>query len=297
MNKKDARGKTCMELQFLERNAPFEKAKVCVLPVPYAGTVCFRKGAENGPKAIMEASLEVEEYDVDLGMETIGGAFPEGFHVMQPVRGGKRKPEEVVADVESAIGKVLDTSKFPIALGGEHSISAGAVAAVKKRFPSVSVLQIDAHADLRDEYQGSKHSHACAMRRIRDIVPRCAQVGVRSMSAECADYIEKHAKGRVWGAEFRNEDVLAALGKEVYITIDLDGFDPSEMPGVGTPCPGGISFRQGISLLKEVCKRKKVVGFDVVELAPIRGNVVSELFAANLTYKLAGYSLFAEKLR
>lgn len=286
-----------MELQFLERNAPFEKARVCILPVPYAGTVCFRGGAENGPKAIMEASLEVEEYDIDLGMETIGQAFPEGFHVMRPVTGGKRKPEEVVADTEAGVKKILEAGKFPIMLGGEHSVSAGAVAAIVKKYPDVSVLQIDAHADLRNEYQGSKYSHACAMRRIRELVPRCAQVGVRSMSIECADYIQKRAKGTVWGSEFRNEDVLAALGDIVYITVDIDGFDPSEVPGVGTPCPGGLSFKQGISLLKEVCKKKKVVGFDIVELAPIKGNVVSELFAANLMYKMAGYSLFPEKLK
>ncbi len=286
-----------MELQFLERNAPFEKARVCVLPVPYAGTVCFRGGAENGPKAIMDASLEVEEYDIDLGMETIGEAFPDGFHVMKAVKGGKRKPEDVVADVEAGVKKIVDAGKFPITLGGEHSISSGAVAAVVKKFPNVSVLQIDAHADLRNEYHGSRHSHACAMRRIRDLVPRCAQVGVRSMSIECAEYIEKRAKGTVWGSEFKNEDVLAALGDTVYITIDIDGFDPSEVPGVGTPCPGGIGFRQGISLLKEVCKKKKVVGFDLVELAPIKGSVVSEIFAANLMYKVAGYSLFPDKLK
>lgn len=286
-----------MELQFLERNAPFEKARVCVLPVPYAGTVCFRGGAENGPEALLAATLEVEEYDIDLGMETIGEAFPDGFHVMKAVKGGKRKPEDVVADVQASIQKVVDAGKFPITIGGEHSISSGAVAAVAKKYPNVSVLQIDAHADLRDEYHGSKNSHACAMRRIRDIVPRCAQVGIRSMSVECAEYAQKKAKGTIWGSDFRNEDVLAALGDTVYITIDIDGFDPSEVPGVGTPCPGGISFRQGISLLKEVCKKKKVVGFDVVELAPIKGSVVSEIFAANLTYKLAGYALFPEKLK
>ena len=282
-----------MELQFLERNALFENALACILPVPYEGTVFFRKGAAEGPEALLKGSVEVEEYDIDLKFEPIG----EGFHVMEPVEGGERKPEEVAADVKKGVARILGAGKFPIVVGGEHSISAGALEAVAEKVPDVSVLQVDAHADLRDEFEGSKYSHACAMRRMMEHAKKGAQVGVRSMSSECADYLSKNPNLKSWGSEFENSEVLDALGENVYISIDLDGFDPSEMPGVGTPCPGGISWKQGINLLKEVAKKKKIVGFDIVELAPIKGEVVSELFAANLLYKLAGYSIFPKKLK
>lgn len=282
-----------MELQFLERNASFENALACILPVPYEGTVFFRKGAAKGPEALLKGSVEVEEYDIELGFEPIG----EGFHVMEPIDGGERKPGEVVADVKSSVGKILEAGKLPIVVGGEHSISMGAVEAVAEKVPDVSVLHIDAHADLRDEFEGSKYSHACAMRRIMEHAKQGAQVGVRSMSTECADYLSKNPNLKSFGSDFKNSEVLDALGENVYISIDLDGFNPAEVPGVGTPCPGGLSWKKGISLLKEVAKKKKIVGFDVVELAPIEGQVVSELFAANLLYKLAGYSLFPEKLR
>ncbi|MCP4646804.1 MAG: agmatinase [bacterium] len=286
-----------MELQFLEHNAPFEKAEVCILPVPYEGTAYFRKGAGNGPAGIMHGSLEVEYNEMELGLRTIGDGFPDGFHVMEPVEGGERKATDVCADVEKNVSRVLDAGKFPIVLGGEHSISSGAVAAVAKKYPDVSVLSIDAHADLRDEFEGNKYSHACSMRRIMEHAKRGAIVGVRSMSRECVEYLEKNPDLKWWGAEFRIADVLDALGENVYITIDLDGFDPSEVPGVGTPHPGGLSWGQGLELLREVAKKKKIVGFDVVELAPIEGQVVSEIFAAKLLYKLAGYSFFPEKLR
>jgi agmatinase len=286
-----------MQLHFLERNASFEEAKVCVLPVPYEGTVCFREGASNGPTAILDASVEVEEYDIDLGFRTIGEGFPKGFHVMAPAGKAEGDPAKVAEEVYANVSKVVGAGKFPITIGGEHSISSGAVKAVAEKFPDVSVLQIDAHADLRDEFHGGKHSHACAMRRMRDYAGKSAQVGVRSMSAQCAEYLRKNPDMKSWGSEFTNSEVLDALGENVYISIDLDGFDPSEMPGVGTPCPGGISWKQGISLLKEVAKKKKIVGFDIVELAPINGEVVSELFAANLLYKLVGYSFFPEKLK
>ncbi|MFP3949965.1 MAG: agmatinase [Candidatus Micrarchaeia archaeon] len=286
-----------MELQFLERNARFDSADACILPVPYEGTVCFREGAAKGPEAIFNASMEVEEYDIELGFETIRKGLPEGFHVMEPVGEGKKKASGVEEEVHSAVSGIIRAGKFPIVLGGEHSISSGSVRAVAEKFPDVSVLQIDAHADLRNEFRGEKHSHACAMRRMMEHAGRGAQVGVRSMSSECAEYLSRHPELKSWGSEFEIEDVLDALGDKVYVSIDLDGFDPSEMPGVGTPCPGGISWKRGIALLREVATKKKIVGFDIVELAPVEGEVVSEIFAASLLYKLAGYSLFPGRLR
>ncbi len=286
-----------MNLQFLDRNAAFEEAQVCILPVPYEGTVFFRGGAAKGPEAIFNGSIEVEEYVPELGYELIGEKFRDGFCVMAPIEGKEQKPEEVVAEVRKQTEKILNAEKFPIIIGGEHSISAGSFEAVAKKYGKVSVLQIDAHADLRDEFEGSKYSHAAAMRRMMEFAEKGAAVGVRSMSSECADYLEKHPELKSWGADFEIKDVLDSLGEKVYISIDLDGFNPGEVPGVGTPCPGGLSWKQGIELLREVAKHKKIVGFDIVELAPIEGQVVSELFAANLLYKLAAYSLFPKELK
>jgi agmatinase len=312
-----------MELHFLERNAGFGEAKVCLLPVPYEGTVCFGKGASKGPSGIMRGSIELEEYDMELGMEIIGGSgqaegsgagnggdaagnagFGAGFHVCAPVEVGGRSAGEVTDSVEAEASRILDAGKFPVVMGGEHSVSVGAVRAAAKKFPGLSVLCIDAHADMRDEYEENKYSHACATRRILESagVGRCAQVGVRSMSAECAEYAkkgEREGRGRVFGSDFGVEGVLSALGdaENVYITADLDGFDPSEVPAVGTPHPGGISWGRGLELLRAVAGKKRIVGFDIVELAPIEGQLASEIFAAKLLYKLVGYSFFADKLR
>ncbi len=300
-----------MELQFLERNAGFEEAKVCLLPVPYEGTVCFMEGTSRGPQGIMHGSLEVEEYEMELGFRTIGEGFPNGFHLMKPVEtkkegkdSGDKSAQEITDEVEANVSRVLEAGKFPVVMGGEHSVSVGAVRAAAKKYPGLCILHIDAHADLRNEYEGDKYSHACAMRRILESegVGKYAQVGVRSISKECAGYSKKSEDegiGRMFGSEFSIGEVLNALGKEerVYISIDLDGFDPSIVPGVGTPHPGGLGWEQGLELLREVAEKKKIVGFDIVELAPIKGQVVSEIFAAKLLYKLIGYSFFADRLR
>jgi agmatinase len=293
-----------MELHFLERNAKFKEAGVCLLPVPFEGTVCFGKGASSGPAAIMHGSMELEEYDVELGAETIGGeAFPNGFHVCNPVEAEGKSAEQVTGLVEAEASRILGAGKFPVVLGGEHSVSVGAVRAAAKKFPGLSVLSIDAHADLRDEYEGDRYSHACTMRRIVESkgVGKYAQVGVRSMSRECAECARKgeaEGRGKTFGADFEKGDVLSSLGdaENVYITIDLDGFEPAEVPAVGTPHPGGISWGRGLDLLRAVAKKKKIVGFDITELAPIEGQLASEIFAAKLIYKLVGYSFFPEKI-
>ncbi|MBN2122500.1 agmatinase [Candidatus Micrarchaeota archaeon] len=292
-----------MELHFLGRNAGFEEAKACLLPVPYEGTVCFGKGAAKGPEGIMFGSREVELYDMELGRCIIGGDFPNGFHVSGPLNIEGKDSKAVTADVEAWASGMLDSGKLPIVLGGEHSVSIGAVRAAAKRFPGLCILHIDAHADLRDEYQGNTYSHACAMRRIIESegVGKYAQVGIRSMSAECAECAKEQAakgRGRVFGGEFDVAQVLEALGdaEHIYITIDLDGFDPSEVPGVGTPQPGGISWFGGLELLREVARKKKIVGFDIVELAPIMEQAKSEMFAATLLYRLVGYALFPESI-
>ncbi len=285
-----------MELKFLEKNADFDEAKVCILPVSYEGTVCFRKGTSYGPKALLYGSREVEEYVPELGCELIGEKFPEGFSVLPQIEGDGKKSEDVILEVKTQTQKILNAEKFPVIIGGEHSISIGSFSAIVEKYPNTSILQIDAHADLRDEFEGDTHSHACAMRRMMERAKSGVQIGVRSLSSECAQYIHTNRNIRSWGKTFEIEEVLNALETNVYLSIDLDGFDPSEVPGVGTPCPGGLSWDTGLELLKEIARHKRIVGFDIVELAPIKGQVVSELFAANLLYKLVTYCLFAKEI-
>ncbi|MFA6908050.1 MAG: agmatinase, partial [Candidatus Micrarchaeia archaeon] len=195
-------------------------------------------------------------------------------------------PEKHCGHVQEAVGAVLAEGKVPILLGGEHSVSVGAFNAIAERKGAggVSVLHLDAHADMRDEYEGTKCNHACAMRRCRERL-HAVSVGIRSYSLEEAEEIRKK-KCDIFGVEFDEGAVVKKLGKDVYITIDLDVFDPSECPAVGTPEPGGMRWKQAVSLLKKVCESRRVIGFDVVELAPIPGQQASDFLAARLVYKM-----------
>ncbi len=278
--------KSTDEMKFLGVENDFEKSKVIVLPVPYWGTVSYMKGTENGPSAIIDASWQLEEYDVELGWEISSDV---GVFTSEDIEIGD-SPEKTVENVKKAVAEVLKAGRLPVVLGGEHSISSGAYAAVKEKHGEVDVLQIDAHSDLREEFEESKYSHACIMKRVRDAGANAVQVGIRSMSIEEKEYIEKNnLSGNIFGAEFDADEVVGKLGEKVYITIDLDGFDPSEVPAVGTPQPGGLKWKHVHELLRKVCEKKEVMGFDVVELCPIPGNVRSDFLAAKLTYKLMGY--------
>ncbi|HVQ27138.1 MAG TPA: arginase family protein, partial [Planctomycetota bacterium] len=189
--------------------------------------------------------------------------------------------------------------KLPVMLGGEHSLTAGAVRAAKKRFPKLSVLQLDAHADMRDRYLDSPDSHACVMRRIRELCP-AASVGIRSMSEEEADHLKAHP-APVWSVRaFRAlegdmRQVLDALTDDVFITFDLDALDPSCLPGTGTPEPGGLDWYECVDLIAAVAAKKRIVGFDVVELAPLPGNVASDFLAARATYRMIGHMLKSQR--
>ena len=201
----------------------------------------------------------------------------------------------MVERVERAVGWIIEQGKLPAMLGGEHSLTAGAVRAARRHFPRLSVLQIDAHADMRDSYLDSPHSHACAMRRIREIVP-AASVGIRSMSEEEAERLEQHPEP-IWSVrQFRAlqgrwDSILAALTEEVFVTFDLDGLDPSVLPATGTPEPGGLDWYEAVDLLAAVAAKKRIVGFDVVELAPLPGQVASDFLAARLVYRLIGLAM------
>jgi len=271
---------------FCGADSDFKKSKVVVLPVPYDSTASYKSGTRGGPAAIIDASRNMEFYDIESGVEI---ASKIGIYTLDELEPNMNSPREMIDWVRDAVREIIGNGKFPVIFGGEHSITVGAVEALKEKIGDVSVLQIDAHADLRDEYEGTCYSHACVMRRIREIAP-AVQVGIRSMSLGEKKYIDKEGIGKsIFGAHFEPERVVSKLGKNVYITIDVDGFDPSEVPSVGTPEPGGLRWEQVLGLLKKVAEKKNVVGFDIVELRPTGESVGSEFLCAKLAYKLIGY--------
>jgi len=264
----------------------FEGAKVCVLPVPYDGTASYKTGQRHGPRALIEASLNMELWDIELAQDA-SSKVP--IYTFDGIQCGKKGPDAVVKAVEESVGEILDAKKFPLMIGGEHSITSGAVKACAEKFKNLSVLHIDAHADMREEYEGTKFSHACAMARCREICP-AVSVGIRSMSEEEAKTIKQRKLGGfIFGSEFDIRKVVSLLSENVYITIDIDGFDPSIMPATGTPEPGGLQWQQVLDLMKAVGKEKRVVGADIVELMPLPPDVRTDFACAKLAYKLVGY--------
>ena len=261
-------------------------SRVVIVPVPYDRTSTWVKGADKGPGAIIKASANVELYDI----ETDSQVYLNGIFTDEAVT-SDLAPAEMVEAVRHRVQGHLANHKLAVVVGGEHSVSIGAVQAYVGRYPGMSVLQLDAHTDLRDEYEGSKYNHACVMARIRELCP-IVQVGIRSM-----DIDEKPAlaQGRVFFAEDIHgslawiDKVAARLTEQVYITIDLDVFDPSIMPSTGTPEPGGLLWYDVLALLKAVCRRRTVVGFDVVELCPVEANWAPDFLAAKLIYKILSY--------
>jgi agmatinase len=260
----------------------YKKSKFVVLCVPFDSTTSYRSGTREGPRAIVEASRNMELYDIEIS------ASPSelGIFTLDELEPSRGNAEETIKRVQDATEQILADKKIPVMLGGEHSITSGAVKAFNDK--KMSVLQIDAHSDLREEFEGTPHNHACAMKRVRD-TNKTVQVGIRSMSEEEAEYIKKEKPVIFYGRDFSPKDVCSKLSDDVYLTIDLDGLDPSIMSAVGTPEPGGLLWEETLELLKEVCMKKNVVGFDVVELCPIPGNIASDFLAAKLTYKIIGY--------
>ncbi len=264
----------------------FESARIVVLPVPYDGTSTWGKGADKGPYSLFDASANMELYDI----ETDSQVYTLGIHTADPVEASE-SPEAMVDAVRHRIDTLLDKDKFVVTIGGEHSVSIGAIAACAARYSDLTVLQLDAHSDLRDSYEGSKNNHACVMARAAELC-NIVQVGIRSM-----DVTEKPAiqPGRVFFAETiydHNDWFEAAIGKlgdHVYVTVDLDVFDSSEMSSTGTPEPGGLRWYQVLSFLRELFKNANVIGCDVVELCPNERNRAPDFLAAKLVYKMLSY--------
>lgn len=266
----------------------YESSRVLIWPVPFEQTVSYGTGTKEGPKAIIDASRHMELYDDEIGRET----YKIGIHTLAEAN-TDRDLSNVMQNLYEEAQKMLLSGKFICMLGGEHSISGPVVRAYKEKYPNLSVLQIDAHADLRDEYDGTPFSHASVMRRIVEICP-AVQVGIRSLSAEEARVIPTlptrifYAKD-IAGATDWVPQVIDALSEDVYLTVDVDGFDPSIIPTTGTPEPGGLMWYDVINLIRTVAKNKNIVGMDVTELSFSATNNSPSFLTAKLIYKTLGY--------
>lgn len=276
---------------FPDVTSSLEKAQVVLVPVPYDGTSTWGKGADKGPDALIAASEHLESYDIETRYE----ARDHGFFTDTPVKEG-RSPESMTQAVYARVKRRLDQNKFCVVLGGEHTVSIGSVQAHAEKYSEMTVLQLDAHSDLRDEYQGSKYNHACVMARIREWCST-VQVGVRSMSANELSRVEPDRMffaSDIIGQNVWVERAIEQMASNVYVTIDLDVFDCSLMPSTGTPEPGGLFWYDVVRFLRRLCKERRVVGFDVVELCPNQGNRAPDFVAAKLVYKFASYIFSAD---
>jgi agmatinase len=266
----------------------FKQARAAVLPVPYDGTSEWRSGSRHGPRAIINASQYLELYDLELNREI----HKVGICTLPQVEPVLSSPQGMIDRVYQVVRSLIQGEKFVVLLGGEHSLSLGAVRAFKATYPKLSVLQLDAHADLRDEYLGTRYGQASVMRRISELCP-ISQVGVRSLSWEEKQFLTHHklepfymsdlSSGRSSGSR-----IVDSLSQDVYITIDVDVLDPSIMPAVGTPEPDGMSWRQLLDITEAVALQKHVVGLDLMEFCPGEGNDSCAFLLAKLAYRLIG---------
>jgi agmatinase len=267
-----------------------ERARVAIIPAPFDQTTSYLPGTRFGPRAILEASRQVEFFDEELDREP----FEIGVATLEEIEIDPADVEAGLRRLEDAVEAVAGKGIVPFTLGGEHTLTLAPVGALLRRFPGLSVLQLDAHLDFRDTYQGTKLSHACVMRRIRDLGVPTVAVGIRSVSREEADYVHAEKAPVFLAREIRAnglpvDEIVNALGNPVYVTVDLDAYDPAYVPGVGTPEPGGLTWDEGLRLLRAVFERRQIVGMDLVELCPIPGQIVSDFFAAKLASKMVGY--------
>jgi agmatinase len=269
--------------------ATFERARAVILPIPLESTTTYVNGTRNGPREILVASSHMELWDEEMGTDI----HAVGIYTLPEMELPFDDMGDIMAEIRRVVAEIVERGKFPVVLGGEHSITSPIVGALAARHPGLSVLQIDAHADLRDCYMGTPFNHACAMRRVLEYA-RCTQVGIRSLSTEEARAAPTLPTDIFFDVNMRNdknwiEQVVDSLAPTVYITIDCDGMDPAIMPAVGTPEPGGLSWYEMLTLLRRVISSRQVVGCDLVELSPIPGMVAPNFLCAKLIYKILTY--------
>lgn len=268
----------------------YKNAGIVVLPVPFDKTTSWIKGSDKGPQAIINASRNMELYDIETGSEV----YKKGIYTAKAIRSDSSR--EMAAQVHKKVSALLADDKFVVLLGGEHMVSLGSITAHAEHFINMSILHLDAHSDMRDSYEGDKYSHACIMARARETTGNIVSIGIRSSDASELGTIDKN---KIFYASEINKSkdwikkAAEKLSKNVYISIDLDVFDPSIMPSTGTPEPGGLGWYQVMDLLEYVSKKKNIVGFDVVELCPSKHNMAPDFLAAKLAYKLLSLKFIA----
>ncbi|MBM3436101.1 MAG: agmatinase [Bacteroidetes bacterium] len=264
----------------------FAASEIVIVPVPYDGTSTWIKGADKGPAALLEASANMELYDIETDSEV----YRKGIYTSKEIRENSN-PENMTEAVYIKTLNYLNENKFVVTLGGEHSVSIGAIKAHSEKFRDLTVLQIDAHTDLRPQYEGSKYNHGGVMSRVKEMCP-AVQVGIRSMDVEERQYLDPDFvffARSLQGDDLWMDKAIGKLSANVYLTFDLDGLDPSIMPSTGTPEPGGLLWYPTIKFLKKVIEKRNLVGFDVVELCPDEKNKSSDFLAAKLVYKILSY--------
>jgi len=276
------------------RMSSFDSAKIVVLPVPYEHTVSYGRGTRNGPRAILDASRYVEFYDEELGTELCRNV---GIATLPPLVLGTKVDGRAMEAIYGAVTELLDRKKFVVLLGGEHTVSQSPIRAHADFYPDLSVVHLDAHADLRMTYEGTGFSHACVMARVCEFLDpkRLVQVGIRALSPEEATFIRVNGITTLYAHQIRADSnwmsgVLPKLSQHVYVTFDVDGLDPSIMPSTGTPEPNGLYWSEAMQLLRKIGEQREIVGCDVVEFAPKKGFPHPDYTAAKLTYKLMNHA-------
>jgi agmatinase len=270
--------------------ANIEKAKTIIIPIPLEFSTSYGKGTTRGPEEIIKASPYLEFYDEELDLE----AWKTGVYTA-PVMSIDSNPDISMQQINEDVTSYLKEDKFIIVVGGEHSLTSAVHEAFYHKNPNISVLQFDAHSDLRDTYEGSKYSHACVMRRIWEVNKNIVEFGIRSQCKEERDFILENNipvfyANDIHGKTFPSS-VLEKLTEDVFITFDVDFFDPAIMPGVGTPEPGGFLWYETLLFLKNIFEHKNVVGMDVVEFSPVQNITHPQFLLAKFIYKMIGYKI------
>ena len=268
-------------------------AKVVIFPVPYSSTTYWKAGTKDGPQAIIEASRHVELYDIETNSEV----YKKGIYTAKPLKSFS-SVDAMVKAVKAKTLELIGKNKFQVTIGGEHSVTIGVVEALAERHKDVTVLQLDAHLDMRESYEDSKYNHACAMARAKDHFP-VVQVGIRSMDSSELKNI--HRENIFFASDIQKDKnwedkVIKRLSKKVYLTIDLDVFDPSIMPSTGTPEPGGLGWYEVIDFIEKVARKRELIGFDVVELCPNKNDKAPDFLAAKLIYKILSLKFSNKKI-
>jgi agmatinase len=280
-----------------------ESSRIAIVSAPYEHTVSYGGGAARGPGAIIDASAYVEFYDDEFDREL---CFKAGIATLKPLDFGKRVDQDALDLINKNVAALIDAGKFVVTLGGEHTISTAPILAHLEKYPGMSLLHFDAHSDLRDSYEGSKYSHASFAARVAERMSpeRITQVGIRAQCREEAEFIRDHGVNTLYAnairrgvhGEYWQKSAVDTLGEEVYVTFDVDYFDPAIMPSTGTPEPDGFLYSETLDLFRTLIRSgRRIVGFDVVELAPVKGISHPNLLTARLVYKMLNYA-FAESL-